>query len=252
MVAFGFLRQNDNLLVTATITSSSSADGFPASNLKQPPISRPWRTVGLSSQWFEADFGSAKQVNFVVLNNHNLTNAATITITSGSSPAPSGNSEVITWTQWNAYKIVSINFRYVRVTITDAANPDGFLQVGLAMAGYEPLKNYSFAYGWDLERAFRNRQNTTDYGVDHTAELYDEVVIRMVFQNRTIAQMDELAAIYESLEGARRKLFLSPDPEGKQVGYFGRIENTFVRHHEYYHTCEWIFRSDSRGKAIGA
>jgi hypothetical protein len=252
MVAFGFLRQNDNLLVTAAVTSSSAADGFPASNLKQPPISRPWRSVGLTSQWFEVDFGSAKQVNFVVLNNHNLTNAATITITSGASPAPSGNSEVITWTKFNAYRIVSINFRYVRVTITDAANADGFIQVGLAMVGWEPLKNYSFSYGWDLERAFRNRLNITEYGVDHFAELYDEVIIRVMFQNRTIAQMDELEAIYESLQGVRRKLFLIPDPEGKQVGYFGRIENTFIRRHDYYHTAEIIFRSDSRGKSIGA
>jgi hypothetical protein len=252
MAAFGFLRQNDNLLLTAAVTSSSAAEGFPASNLKQPPISRPWRTVGLSSQWFEADFGSAKQVNFVVLANHNLTSAATITITSGSSPAPAGNSEVITWTKFNAYRIMSINFRYVRVTITDAANPDGFIQLGLAMAGWEPLKDYSFAYGWEKERAFRNRENFTDFGVDHTTELYDEWIIRMVFQNRTTAQMDELAAIYESLQGARRKLFLVPDPDAVQEGFFGRIVNTFLRRYDYYHTAEIIFRSDSRGKAIGA
>ncbi len=50
-----------NLLATATITQSSQASGYPASNVTDdahPDI--PWRTTATTAQWIEFDLGSAK------------------------------------------------------------------------------------------------------------------------------------------------------------------------------------------------
>jgi hypothetical protein len=119
------------------------------------------------------------------------------------------------------------------------------------MLGIINIPSFNFAYGWEKERSFYNSFTLTDFGTDHTAELYDDTAMRLQFQNRMPGHIDELFALYEKLQGKRGKLFLMPDADVYE-GYFGRIENSFLRIYNYYHSAEIIFRSDSRGKRLGA
>jgi hypothetical protein len=248
---FAYLANADNHVAMAVMSSSGTLSGYPADNIKSLPISQPVRLEGASA-WIEFDFGSAKTFTFAILINHNLTTAATIILTTGSSPAPGGNSISIPWRKYDAFSNTpSHTFRYVRITVTDSGNPDGFVQFGFAMIGVINTPSYNFAYGWERERIFRDSDNLTEFGVDHTAELWDETAMRLHFQNRTIPQMDDLFALYEKLQGKRGKLFLMPE-SNLYEGYFGRIVNSFVRRYEFYHSAEIIFRTDSRGKRVGA
>jgi hypothetical protein len=249
---FAYFPNADNLLATAAVSSSGTLSGYPADNIKALPISQPVRLEGISAKWIEFDFGSAKTFNFIILINHNLSSAATATLTTGSSPAPGGNSTTIPWRKYDMFAgTPSHTFRYARISFTDSSNPDGFIQVGFTMLGVINIPSFNFAYGWERERTFHDSATLTDFGVDHVAELYDDTAMRLQFQNRMPGHMDELFALYEKLQGKRGKLFLMPDADVYD-GYFGRIENSFLRRYDFYHSAELIFRSDSRGKKIGA
>lgn len=113
-----------------------------------------YRSASLESpNTITIDLGSAQEVTALVLYDHNLTSAATISIKGNSADdwgAPAF-SEAVTH---NTGKIIHYlssaqTYRYFQIQITDAANPDAYIEIGeLFLGPYTELsENYSYGAG---------------------------------------------------------------------------------------------------------
>lgn len=155
-----------NYIEDATLTASSQA--ITKENLKKYKLSKVWRTTDLTSEYISADLTQAVGINFIALWGHNLTTAATIRVRIGNDATFVTNLYDTTSYAWEAvtgfdeggfdeggfdgvpilsdyngypyYTIIrlstSYNARYIRLDITDAANPDGYFQAGYLACGY--------------------------------------------------------------------------------------------------------------------
>lgn len=124
------------------------------------------------------DLGSAQEVKALVIYDHNMTSAATITL-KGVDPAIF--SESVTWVSGKIihYLSAATTKRYWQLQITDAANTDLYIDIGeLFLGSYMELsRNYTegFSKGFDLlydsnrtpygiiKKRFYNRQRTFNF-----------------------------------------------------------------------------------------
>lgn len=108
--------------------------------------------------------GSVQEIKVLIIDGHNLSATATLTL---KGVDPSIFSEAVTRTEGNIihYLSVATTKRYWHLQITDAANPDGYIDIGdIFLGSYMELsKTYSrgFSKGFNL----LYDANRTPYGV---------------------------------------------------------------------------------------
>lgn len=145
----------------ATLTAGSAVSTLPVTNLQNSDPARKYRTTGLASQYVQADHGSGNSYayNCVFFVGANFTNSATLQVrASATDPvaAPALNQSGLdlwpgskpTKANW-AYPIAmaswtnSTAYRFYRFDITDAGNPDGYLEAGrlIACTLWQPASN---------------------------------------------------------------------------------------------------------------
>jgi len=164
----------DNEIDKYTSLFSSQNTNFPAENVKHIHLSSPWRTTGVTGEYYTIDAGEGKTITAdcaVIVGktpdySHNLTSGATAKI-----QAHPTN----TWTSpdldqafaWNADSMIvfftQITKRFWRFYLDDAANPDGYLSIPrlalgkfLQMPGVEP--------DFDLPRVTSSRRSISPSG----------------------------------------------------------------------------------------
>jgi len=110
------------------------------------------------------DLGSAREVKALVLYDHNLTSAATITLIGVD---PTILNESVTWAADKIlhYLAAATTKRYWQIQITDDTNPDGYIRIGeLFMGSYMELsKHYTEGYSKGFSLLYD--ENKTPYGV---------------------------------------------------------------------------------------
>lgn len=141
----------------ATITSSSPVGSSNTDdNAVDNRVGKVWRTDLATTEWIKWDLGSAQDIDCVAILNHNLTASATITfeLNSADSWTPPGFSEsptIATDSDGNVITRIGHmlasqqSYRWVRLTIDDPTNPDGYIQIGRVMFGayYETTRDMS-------------------------------------------------------------------------------------------------------------
>lgn len=149
----------NNLLDIATLTASSEATGFPASNLKNPFRSKVWTTAGATAGTANLviNHGSAKAVTCVALIGYNWTSApgtlnfeANATdawgapsfsqaLTYAANPTANGNPGIII----KIFASQSYQYNRLNVVYSPAATPTNW-SLGRIFVGtyFEPAKNY--------------------------------------------------------------------------------------------------------------
>lgn len=117
-----------------------------------------WRSDGVGvAVTVDVDLGSAQAVDVVALCDHNLSAAAVIAI-AGNSTASWGSpplSETITRQATNVLRYLttgSRTYRYWRLTLTDTANPDGYLRLGELFLGTYTEFSGNFDRQWGRAR----------------------------------------------------------------------------------------------------
>lgn len=133
-----------------------------------------YRSAALGSpNTITIDLGSAQQAKALVLMDHNFTAAATLLLeaddaatfdSDGGSPQ---FSESLTWADEKIlhYLSAATTRRYWRISVTDAANPDTYIEIGeLFLGGYLEL-TVNFAEGYTQETEILMDANETPYGV---------------------------------------------------------------------------------------
>lgn len=153
-----------------TISATTSATGYPASNLSSSRLSSSHRTTAgsLTTQNIDVDLASAKDIDVIALIGTNLSDSATRTpLTSEASNYSSpeynpGSASVFNLTypdlvagtrRYGRHLIVlpgfTLNSRYVRVTLNDSGNSDNFLSSRVYWVGplWQPAIPFSMKEG---------------------------------------------------------------------------------------------------------
>lgn len=254
---FTYLTHADNKAVATatTVSASSEASGYAASNLKLLPVSKHWRSTGDSSEYVEFDLGSAQSISMIALLNHNLTSAATITVRAGSSAAPNGSQfeTTLTYREFDAFKLLAAaeSWRYWRIIFADASNPDGYIKVGIVMLGSYTTLAFHWQYGAMFTDSFTNIHRRTGGGAVYAEAVFGIIRHTFSFGPLTQANMATLRTLYRTLRGSANPLFVIPE-YGTYEGYFGRFTSEFARTLNFHEYVDLEFEEDGRGRDIDA
>ena len=146
----------------ATVTASSEVSTLPATFVQSQEPTKKWRTDGCAAEYIVFTFEAGVVTNYVAVIGHNLTSAATIRVrladTLGDlTAAPAEDTGAVSaWPSsgkhsdedWaHELSLVSIDnaaaYLYARIDFADAANPDGYIDVGRIALGraWQPTVN---------------------------------------------------------------------------------------------------------------
>jgi hypothetical protein len=179
-----FLATPDNLAATATLSQFSASAAYPASNLQALPVSKPYRTTGItSSEYVEFDLGSAQAITLVAILNHNFSSGATITIKGGASANPSTFTQVMTYRQYDMFTVISQTYRYWRITFNDTGNTNAYLSLGYVMIGNATAMAFNYGYDFPFVDSYTNLEAQTEFNVPHIAPLAYQVAMSHTFNN---------------------------------------------------------------------
>lgn len=155
------------------------------------------------------DLGSAQEVSVAIIQDHNLSMTATITIDgdsadtfdSGIGGAPEF-SESIGWTQPNIinYLTTPSIFRYWRISITDASNPDGYIEISELFIGRYMELSRSYNIGPSIARKFLHTVQENVSGVRRYRYHNVRKSLSYEFAYLLPADLDKLEAMYEELD----------------------------------------------------
>ena len=176
-----------NRIDEAALSGGAWLSGLPLANLKERALSKVCRSVNAStgSTVIDLDLGQARSLRALALQNHNLSQAGSWRVKLGSS---AGASDIYSGSYQSAWSLIFdsgqlewggnnwwdgmvdddyirhpyiapmllptwYSARYVRIEISDAANPDGYIQMGRIFvgSGFVPAlgARYGLSEGWD-------------------------------------------------------------------------------------------------------
>ena len=136
----------DNKYNLATLTASDENPAFPVENSQDTRLSRLFKTTGTSVN-IVIDLGENLTATSFFLAQHNLTSSATITLEANATDAWTSPSYTnsIAYSADIIYELFATQtYRYWRLVISDATNPDTFIKFGGCFLGtYLSLTNFS-------------------------------------------------------------------------------------------------------------
>ena len=109
------------------------------------------------------DLGSAQEVKVLIIDDHNMSSGATITL---KGVDPTIFSEAVTWVDDKIvhYLSVATTKRYWQIQITDAGNTDGYIDIGEIFLGSYMELTKTYKRGFTKGFALLYDSNTTVYG----------------------------------------------------------------------------------------
>lgn len=169
------------------------------------------------------DLGSAQEVTALALYDHNFTSGATILLeadaaaTFDSDGGSAEYSEAVTWASGKILHFLgtATTKRYWRLSVTDAANTDGYIEIGELFLGpyLELTKNFVEGYREDLTLLMES--NTTPYGIRRKRYLNTQRVFEHFFAAIPTADADDLRDLIDGIcdrsTGTARGFFFVPD-----------------------------------------
>jgi hypothetical protein len=208
-----------NRLDSGTLTASSEALAVANLRSDQADVAASWQ-ASTTTAWLRLDAGAAVSARAIGLFRTNLTTAATVTVRAGTSAGASDVALLSAATgvvagvgQWVGWLPALVTARHWEIAIADAANPDGFVRIGLAFLGpvFQPSRNFSY-------RSTRGRERQVLRAQARGGQVYPRVDWRR--RTRTVAlpflTAAEAAGELEQLtvwaDQDRNVLFI-PDPD---------------------------------------
>lgn len=255
----GFLALASHALdqvAASTITPSSESPIYPANNLKTLPLGKRTWTLDtvLDATWL-FDLGSAKFISLAAVLAHNLTSAATLLLTAGSTADATELTALIPWRDANAYLLLPVaqKYRFWKLRISDAANPAGHLAFGrMLLIDAFQLGEINFSFGWRRIHMTGNLTHRTPFGVVHSEHRYQRKGFHLPFESLPKLLCEQLVNYVVALKGNSIPVFVIPDPSDYN-GYLCRLEEDFeetFRHNGYRDIPGLTFLEEPPGIAL--
>jgi hypothetical protein len=137
-------RGDDGLNWTSTSTEPSSTDSFDVNNVNTDVVEQVWRsaTGTVTGITLDADLGAFPSfLDTMAFLNHNMTTSAVVNVFLSNNPAHAPVGETFTFTQtvddsiYIKPELASLGWNYMRITIDDPTNPNGFILIGTIISG---------------------------------------------------------------------------------------------------------------------
>jgi len=245
---------------TSTLTVDSEVSSLPKENLQDLQIVKVWRSSSTSAQ-IDIDLGTVKILDLMSIINNNFSTSATIrwrvSTASDFSTTVYDTGVVDVWqpvepfgsSPWGLFRwggipseeqislytrntftfIANAVFgRYVRIEISDASNPDGYLQAGRLIVGpaYQPTVNY--ANGVEFEFVDNSRVTKSRGGQTFVDEV--EKFRKMSFDLINLPEAEMFGNIFNNMDrvkGVSKDVLVIPQPDDSQTwitqNIYGRI-----------------------------
>ena len=127
----------DNKYNLSTLTASDANSAFPVTNSQDTRLSKLFKTTGTSVN-IVIDLAESLTATGIFIANHNLTSSATITLEANATDVWTSPSytNTIAYNADTIYELFATQtYRYWRLVISDATNPDGVLIFGGCFLG---------------------------------------------------------------------------------------------------------------------
>lgn len=184
---------------SATVTTdTTTADGFSTSSLVSGRQSDVWTSDTSATQYIYFDLGSAKEVDFVVMHNHNLPDSVSLEYDADGNWA-AGSVDLGSFTyraisMYNDQRSSPITARYWRIKITD---PGVIPQIGEVVFGTVTTMSRMFRWGMVESIVPHMAMASTQAGVPWFLQLTEDTrrfAVSWASMNR--AQQDELVTLH--------------------------------------------------------
>jgi len=203
-----------------TITSSSEVSGLEDDNAVHDFVGKPWRTTGDTSEWWKVDLGSATSITAFGIFNHNFTSAATVTLQANATDSwggPSYSQALTIATDSDSVVLprlvffLSESYRWWRITVADAANPDGYIQVGRFAGGayWEPTRTVTDGFSMSTQDPSLGTRAAGTGWYARQRNKYREANVGFELYDRT--QHDKFNAVFSKV-GQTEPVVLALDP----------------------------------------
>lgn len=211
-----------NESISGSAGATDAADGFPITNVQYRFRQKPYRSANATgTKNLDFDLHSAKNIKAAILLDHNLTSGATAEVfrSSNGSSWSSVGSFTLTRTDNGASIVIDplvlffdLTYRYWRLALADASNPDGYIQVGLVfLGGYTQMaKNYQ--HGWAITTVDLSQEVQASNGVTHVNEKPSYRILEKEYYRVPEAQKDAVRQISDAV-GSKQAFFISMRPD---------------------------------------
>jgi len=139
-----------------TKSASSAESDFPLANIVNRWHTRHWRSTDDTAEWVKIDLSEAKDVQALVMKYHNLTGSATVKLQGNATDSwgsPSVDATVTVTTETIVHFLSSVeSYRWWRVSLVDASNPDTYIRIGRLFLGtyFSPEYNFTNDYRYTM------------------------------------------------------------------------------------------------------
>lgn len=235
----------NNIIDTASnIAATTTASGYPISNMQTDIKGQVWRSTSLLSNTITIDWATAQTIGVVVLPYTNLSSSATINTTFWTGAAGTGTNVYTTGTvaavpynfsTWgtpatgaNAYSYgggnavrvytpsILTNVLSVTITILDASNTQGYIEISRLVAGTYWSPTYNTEFGLSVEYIDQSSVSRAQSGNIITDIAPIHKVLNFTLSYLQKADRNMLLQIMK-LNGMRKSLFISLFPSDTDV-----------------------------------
>lgn len=237
----------------ATIVTASSADtNFPVSNVKHPFRSKHWRSTGVTSESVVYDLITTESIDSVVIlwskeDGIRLSNTATITIQANATNVWTSPAVSQVMTIDNTYVMASYyfgsdqNYRYWRVLIADAGNPNGFVSLGVVWLG-KSLAIQNAQNGFVYTLADKSKTTVTDFGHIYVDEYPEVATLQFVYKVMVYSDVQLIENAYRT-NGTRLPVMVVFDPteivfNKNHFAVYGKMGPAFALTHINYNILD--------------
>lgn len=248
------------------ITTSSEQTDYGGRNTLYPSLQKSWRSVGVSDAYIQADMAASRTVEAVALVKTNLTNAATFRVRVGNDATMAttlydsgtltfhepiySSTELLTGYLSEFFdtagiptsdtrdllqqkvRIVylpsAVNAEFVRVDVSDAANPAGYLELPYVFAGRVFSPSPDLYYEWNIARTDTARTPQAGCG-----QYWSASVFRRIHINCTVAAQKETDFLgqwflFQYLAGVSLEFIISIEDLSDSMRFFTTIFAKFA------------------------
>ena len=203
----------------------------------------------------EFDLGAVKSFDTIVIEGHNLTSGAAVTVRWGESENTTAYSAVLEWREFGIHTILSAttDWRYLRLNFADTNNPDGSVSIGQFWIGSSRESPMQFTPEWADAERFINRRQRSDIGVLHSERLVRQHDISLLFGGLSHAQATTIwSGIVVDTDGGADPIFIVPKPsEEPDRAFVVRLVEHARRRTQHFQEITLRLLEDIRGVIVG-
>ena len=264
---FSILCAADNRLATPSQVAGDTNSTYPLANLLTLPVSKVWMSSTTAALQISFMASASFSLDALALIGVNFTASATVRLRAGLQSDFSDSAQVLGASvgyvdlvrnhyEERVYTYLrrsKVSVQYLRVDVTDAANSDGFLAIGYALAGQMYRSPYQFVSPFGLERLKEERLAQTEIGYPLIgAALYDSSRVSFEFDALTRLESSSIELALKTLDLHRHPALVCPEAENSEEVFFARLEQMqTITHYTSYRTLSNLsFLTDGLGVLI--